>query len=321
MGYTIGGGQGWLGRAYGLSANNVEAFEVVTADSRLIRADKCAEPDLFWALRGGGGSFGIVSAVDLHLFRISEVYAGLLWWPAVRAREVLHAWRRLTHANPPDEFTTVARLMRFPALPDVPEPVRSRSLVVVDVIHLGAPDEADALLRPLRYLTPELDTVTKISMPALARLHMDPDKPTASVGDGITLAALPPEAIDRVVDVFGRPAAAPLMSVELRQIGGEMARDRPGNGALAAVDAAYALSALGLAGTPAERLSATAGVAAVTSAMAPWTARQLYLNLAETCTDPARFWTASAYQRLRQIKARVDPDDLIRSNHPIPPAT
>ena len=82
VGYTIGGGISWLGRSYGLAANNVEAIEVVTAEGRLVRADACTEPDLFWALRGGGGSFGVVTAIELRLFPVTEVYAGQLWWPA-----------------------------------------------------------------------------------------------------------------------------------------------------------------------------------------------------------------------------------------------
>jgi len=100
VGYTIGGGISWLGRAYGLAANNVEAIEVVTADGRLVRADARTEPDLFWALRGGGGSFGVVTAIELQLFPITEVYAGLLWWPADAASAVLQAWRELTQGKP-----------------------------------------------------------------------------------------------------------------------------------------------------------------------------------------------------------------------------
>src|SRR5215469_11688973 len=123
VGYTLGGGMGWLGRAYGLSANNVEAFELVTADGRLARADACAERDLFWALRGGGGSFGVVTAIELRLFPITEVYAGLLWWPAdaaPRVLRVLHSWRELTRSRLPDEFTTCARLINVPRVPDAP---------------------------------------------------------------------------------------------------------------------------------------------------------------------------------------------------------
>jgi hypothetical protein len=312
---------GWLGRAYGLSASNVAAIELATADGRCVRADSCREKELFWALRGGGGSFGIVTAVELHLFPISEVYAGLLWWPAGAASEVLQAWRQVTRSGVPDEFTSAARMMRFPATPRVPEPLRGQPFVVIDVIHLGTPAEADALIRPLRQLEPVQDTVRMISMRALSHLHMDPDQPTAAVGDGLMLSALPATAIDRVTGAFVQPVAARLLAVELRQVGGEMARTRPGNGALAAVEAEYALFAVGPGATPAERFAVTAAVAAVKSALAPWAAKQMYLNLAHTSRDPASFWNPQAYARLRQIKAAVDPGNMIRANHPIPPAT
>ena len=172
----------WLGRAYGLSANNVEAIEVVTADGRLVRADACTEPDLFWALRGGGGSFGVVTAIELRLFPVTEVYAGLLWWPAEAgsemATEVLQAWRELTQCGLPEEFTTSARLINFPPVPDLPDHLRGRSFVVIDVIHLGAPAEADRLLAPLRALRPVTDTIQMIPATALSHLHMDPERPS-----------------------------------------------------------------------------------------------------------------------------------------------
>ena len=191
VGYTLGGGMSWLGRTYGLSANNVEAFEVVTADGRLVRADACREPDLFWALRGGGGSFGVVTAVELRLFPIARVYAGLLWWPVAAARKVLQTWRELTSGELPDEFTTSARLMRLPAIPDIPEPVRGRSFAVVDVIHLGASAEADRLLAPLRAIGPVMDTVKTVPASALSHLHMDPEHPVPGAGDGLLLGSLP----------------------------------------------------------------------------------------------------------------------------------
>src|SRR5215470_12566082 len=146
VGYTIGGGISWLGRTYGLAANNVEAIELVTADGQLVRTDACTEPDLFWALRGGGGSFGVVTAIELRLFPVTEVYAGLLWWPAGAAAQVLQAWRELTQRGLPDEFTTTARLMNFPPIPDIPEQIRGQSFTVIDVIHLGAPADADHLV-------------------------------------------------------------------------------------------------------------------------------------------------------------------------------
>jgi FAD/FMN-containing dehydrogenase len=120
VGYTLGGGLSFLGRKYGLAASNVRAIELVTADGRLVRADREHEPDLFWALRGGGGSFGVVTAIEFGLFPVSQMYAGHLWYPIERGPEVLHAWAELTHGEVPDELTTVGRFLQFPPSPISP---------------------------------------------------------------------------------------------------------------------------------------------------------------------------------------------------------
>ena len=177
VGYTIGGGIGLLSRRYGLSANNVHAIELVTADGQLVRADREREPDLFWAVRGGGGSFGVVTAIELELFPLTEAYAGLLWYPLERGTEVLHAWRELTQADPPDELTTMGRFVNFPPIAEVPEPVRGRSFVIVDAYHAGDRARADELLAPLRALGPVNDTIRIVSVPELSHVHMDPERP------------------------------------------------------------------------------------------------------------------------------------------------
>ncbi len=320
VGYTLGGGLSWLGRTYGLSANNVEAFELVTADGHLVRADAASEPDLFWALRGGGGSFGVVTAVELRLFPVTEAYAGLLWYPIERASEVLHAWRELTQTGLPDAFTTTARLMNFPPIPEIPEPVRGRSFAVIDVIQLGTQPQADALVAPLRAMRPLMDTIAAIPAPALGVLHMDPDHPVPAKGDGRLLSSLPAQAVDRLISLAGPGTGSPLLVAELRHLGGELRRARPQNGALDCIDADYLVFAAGM--TPAPELVApvTAHIGAVMGAMAPWAARQMYLNFAETSRDPASFWNPQVYHRLRRVKTAVDPHNLIRANHPIPPA-
>ena len=319
-GYTLGGGMSFLGRKYGLTANNVRAIEMVTADGRLVRADHEQESDLFWALRGGGGSFGVVTAIEFQLFPITEAYAGILWYPIERGSEVLHAWGELTRGGPPDELTTVGRFLNVPPIPEIPEPVRGKSFVIVEAYHLGDPAQADALLAPLRALGPINDTITTIPVPALSHLHMDPEQPVPGAGDGLMIDRLPSEAIDAFVGAAGAGAAFPLQSVEVRHLGGEFARPRPGNGSLASLDARYILFAASLTPVPELVTPVTAQIQVVKAALAPWAARQMYLNFAETQHPEAPFWTDHAYQRLRQIKANVDPGDIIRSNHPIPPA-
>jgi UDP-N-acetylenolpyruvoylglucosamine reductase len=319
IGYTLGGGLSFLGRKYGLAASHVQAIEVVTADGRLVHADREHEPDLFWALRGGGGSFGVVTALEFRLFPVTEAYAGVLWYPIERGSEVLNAWAELTRRGLPDELTTVGRFLRLPPIPDIPAEIRGKSFVIVEAFHLGDPADADVLLAPLRALGPVNDTVATVPVPALSHLHMDPEQPVPGAGDGLMLDRLPGEAVDAVTATAGAGAAFPLLSVELRHLGGELARPRPENGALASVDAQYVLYAVGMTPAPDMVAPVMAQVETIKDALAPWAARQMYLNFAET-QHPAPFWTEQAYHRLRRIKAAVDPHDIIRSNHPIPPA-
>jgi len=319
-GYTLGGGLSFLGRKYGLAASNVLAAEVVLADGRRVRADPEHEPDLFWALRGGGGSFGVVTALEFRLFPVAQGCAGALWYPIERASEVLHAWGELTRGEVPDELTTIGRLLNFPPIEQIPEPLRGKSFVIVEAYHVGDPAQADALLAPLRALAPVNDTITSVAMPAFSHLHMDPEQPVPGTGGGMMIDQLPGEAIDALVRTAGAGAAFPLVSVEVRHLGGEFARPRPGNGALASLDAQYILFAVSMTPLPQLVAPVTAQVETVKGALAPWAARQMYLNFAETQHPEAPFWTEHAYQRLRQIKAAIDPLNLIRANHPIPPA-
>jgi hypothetical protein len=319
-GYTLGGGVSFLGRKYGLSASNVRAIEVVTADGQPRRADREHEPDLFWALRGGGGSFGIVTALELRLFPVTQLYAGILWYPIERGPDVLHAWRDLTRGTVPDELTTLGRFLRLPPIPELPAEIRGKSFALVEAFHLGDQAQADELLAPLRALRPVNDTIATITVPELLHVHMDPEQPAASLGDGLMLSRLPDQAIDALVSTAGRNAAFPLASVEVRHLGGELGRGRRDNGALASLQAPYLLYAAGITPTPDLAAPARAQIGAVEDALAPWMAPHMYLNFSETSRPRATLWTEPAYHRLRQIKARVDPDDVIRSNHPVPPA-
>ena len=319
VGYTLGGGMSFIGRKYGLAANAVQAVELVTADGRFVRADRENEPDLFWALRGGGGSFGVVTAIELQLLPIEHAYAGALFYPIERASEVLHAWRELTHSESlPDELTTVGRFLRLPPVPEIPEQVRGKSFVIVEAYHVGDPAQADELLAPLRALRPASDTIQTLPMPALSRLHMDPEHPVPGVGDGLMIAELPARAVDAFVEVAGEAAEFPLLTVELRHLGGALGRPHPTHGALSSIDAQYSLFAAGMAPIPDLVAPVLAQLQAVKAALGPWAASHMYLNFAEAQGDPARFWTKQAYHRLRRIKAAVDPDNVIRSNHPIP---
>jgi hypothetical protein len=263
---------------------------------------------------------GVVTALEFELLPIRQIYAGILWYPVERPGEILQAWRELTQSDPPEELTTVGRILHLPPIEEIPEPVRGKSFAVVEAYHLGEPRQADELLAPLRALGPINDTIEPISMPALSYVHMDPEHPVPGIGDGLTIAELPEPAVDAWVEIAGAEAAFPLLSVQLRHMGGELIRPRPEHGALSSVRAQYVMYAVGM--TPVADLTAPteAQVQAVKETLAPWAARHMYLNFAETPREMATLWTEQAYNRLRRIKAAVDADDVIRSNHPIPPA-
>jgi FAD/FMN-containing dehydrogenase len=175
-GYSLGGGMGWLARKYDLQTNSVTAIELVTADGRLVRADAEHESELFWALRGGGGNFGVVTAIEFAVYPVEDLYAGVMFFPFERAAGVVHAWAGLLPSMP-DEMMTWASLLHFPDLPIVPEPVRGGSFAVVFGAFLGGADEGRRLLAPVRDLGPVMDTFAVVPPIALAEMAMDPPDP------------------------------------------------------------------------------------------------------------------------------------------------
>ena len=318
-GYVLGGGLGWYARKLGLAANSVLAIEVVTADGRLRRVDAEHEPELFWALRGGGGNFGVVTALEIQLFDIPEVYAGVLFFEWQRSAEVLQAWREWTQTVP-DEMTSVGRILQIPPLPEVPEPFRGRQFVLVEAIFVGSREDGDALMAPLRALGPEIDTITMVPPVGIAELHMDPPDPLPYMGEGGMLGPIDAEAIDRFVAAVGPGSGSALVSVELRHAGGELHRARPGGGAIATLDAEFVTFAVGavLDAGSVDALDET--LTALRAALAPYDSGREYLNFAEHHTDPARFYPPQTYARLRAAKAAYDPGRLFKANHEITPS-
>jgi hypothetical protein len=318
-GYSLGGGVGWYARKLGLSTNSVTAIELVTADGELRRVDHDNEPDLFWALRGGGGNFGIVTALEVQLYVIPDIYAGVLFFPWERSSEVLHAWREWTETVP-EEMTSVGRILQFPPIPDVPEPLRGNKFVVVEGIYMGDEASGRDLIKPLRDLGPAMDTFAMVEPVGLAELHMDPPTPVPYTGAGHMLGKLDAAAIDRFVDAAGPGSSSSLVSSEIRHLGGALHRPSPGNGALATFDADFLTFGIGVVLDYASYQAHRAAIAAHADAFAPYDNGRQYLNFTEDHTDPARFYTPHTYRRLRDVKRAYDPENLIRANHPILPA-
>jgi FAD/FMN-containing dehydrogenase len=314
VGYTLGGGLSWLSRNHGLAANSVVAVEMVTADGRLRRVDADHDPDLFWAVRGGGGNFGVVTALEFRLHPLREVVAGAMFFPIERADEVLQAWRRWL-PTVPDTVASVGRLMNFPPLPELPPHLAGRSFAVLEVVCQLDEPAAATLLAPLRELGADIDTVATIPVPALQHLHMDPEHPVPGRGNGVLLRALPEAAVAAAVEVSAATGPA-LLSLELRHLGGALRPGAQDGGAVNGLDGEIALFAVGIAATPELGAAVENALDAVEQAMAPWRADTGYTNFAERRAEPAWLYGPAA-QRLAEIKDHYDPQHVIRGHHPV----
>ena len=318
-GYTLGGGIGWLARKHGLAANAVTAIEVVTADGEFHRVDHTHERDLFFALRGGGGNFGVVTAMEFELFPLEEVFAGWLIWPWEDSERVLTAWRDWTETTP-DEIASVGRIFQFPPIEQIPEFLRGRNLVVVEVAYMGDEASGRELLKPLLDLEPETSTLAVMPAAGLIRLHADPEGNTPAIGDGAMLASLPDEAIRSLLAVTGPGSGSPFISWELRQLGGALERPAAGAGAASHLEAEFLVFSVGVPFTPEMGQAIEAHLDAVEDALEPWRSEQNYLNFCERPVDSESFYTGVTHDRLREIRERFDPTGLCQANQRIQPA-
>ena len=319
VGYTLGGGMSWLGRKHGLAANSVVGVEVVLADGSYVRASADEHADLFWAVRGGGGSFAVVTAIEFRLYDAPEVYGGVMMFPIERAGEVVPAWRDWA-ATAPDEITTSLRLLNLPPLEDIPEPLRGKSWVAIDGAYLGPEADAVATLAALRDLGPVMDMFAAIPPRALSYIHMDPEEPVPGLGDHFMMDSLDDDAIARIVELAGAGSNTPLLMFELRQLGGAFHRPAADGGAVSALSGEYAVFQAGMVMTP-EMGAAIEDMFEVTrERLAPYIGGRPYLNFAEKPVEGEAVYGPETLARLQAIKAAVDPGDVIRSNHPIAPA-
>jgi len=314
-GYHLGGGLSLVSRKLGLAANAVRAIELVTADGSLVRTTADDEPELFWALRGGGGNFGVVTTLEIDLFEIPEIYAGNLLYPAERAREVLHAWREAT-LTAPDELTLSSRILQIPDVPGPPPPLRGRSFAVIDAVFLGGESDAAELLAPLRALDPEIDTAAPATPDILGRVHMDPEDPVPALTDHVLTGPLPPEAIDAFVDAVGPDSGSTLVVAELRQTGAALSRPAPGGGALDSLPGDYFGFGVGALMAPGTADAVRADLDRLREALIPHDAGS-YFNFSERPAPISTFFSQDIAARLRAVKDHWDPNNLFLAGHPI----
>lgn len=318
VGYCLGGGLSWFSRAYGTGAGSVRAVEVVDAGGahRWVRGDRPQDADLLWALRGGGGDFALVTAVELELHPAPEVYGGLLAFPVDAARPVLRAFREVTE-QAPEELSTWATIMHLPDVPFIPEELRGVSLAVVMATYLGDAAEAERLLAPVRAAGPVLrDTFRPLAPGEVGLLAEEPVDPVPAVLAGTRLHAFDDAAIDALIAVAGTAAATPLMQVQVRHVGGALARERVPAAAGAAPEP-YLLTGLTMVPVPELVPVVNAALDRLFTTFAPWSTGTAPLTFLDRDESIERAYGSATLERLRAVKAAVDPGGLIRSNRPV----
>jgi FAD/FMN-containing dehydrogenase len=316
-GYSLGGGIGWYARKLGLATNSLTAVELVVADGTLVRADATTNPEIFWAVRGGGGNFGVVTALEFKMYDIPTAYAGFLLWELAEIEPVLREWAAWA-PTAPDEITTSFRAMRMPPMPELPDFLRGRELVVIDGAVLGSDERGEELLAGLRALRPQMDTFGRVPAKSLVRLHMDPEGGAPFASDSSMLACFPDAAVDAFLAQAGPDATTSVLMAELRQLGGALGRQHEGGGVLGRLDAEFVTFAGGIAATPEMGAQAQADANRFVEALAPYANGRQYLNFAEGPVDTRSAYSADVWTQLAGIRSAVDPHGLFMANHPVP---
>jgi FAD/FMN-containing dehydrogenase len=315
-GLTLGGGIGFLARRYGLAIDSLVSAEVVTADGRLLTASESEHPDLFWAIRGGGGNFGVVSRFQYRLHETGTVTGGMLVLPATS--DVLRDLIPVAAAAPRD-LSMISFLMPAPEAPFIPAELVGRYAVAVLLVHVGDLASGEAAVRPFRSLAaPIADLVGPMPYPAIYEFTRALEERGAEVVRSEFLSSLPTASVEAILDLIEAPGAPPAI-VELRALGGAMA-DVPVEATAFAHRAAPALGSV-IVPYEDEREPSESLAVAVHDVFRSQ-AVGVYSNFLEN-EGEARIreaYPAGAYERLREVKRRYDPANVFALNQNIPPA-
>jgi hypothetical protein len=306
VGYTTGGGLGPMARTYGLAADRVRAFEVVTGDGVLRRVTPTEHPELFFGLRGGKGSLGIVTAVEFDLVHQPTFYGGSLWFDGDDAATVIDRWRAWS-AGLPEEGTTSFALFRLPGEPDVPPPLADRLTLSIRYVWTGDADEGERRFEAMRAAAPVvLDDVATKPYTAIDSVHTDPLDPVAVHEAADVLTAFPAEAADALLAMTGPASASPQLLVEVRQMGGAVARGGPHEAAFSSRSAAFCVLTVGF-----DEPEVRDHAAAVLDSLAPWIGDHRMPNFTFDAADLPRAFDPRALERLREAIRTYDPQGVM----------
>jgi FAD/FMN-containing dehydrogenase len=326
-GLTLGGGIGWLHRSYGLACDNLRSVEVVTADGQLRRASEAENPDLFWAVRGGGGNFGVVTSFEFAAHPLGPVVpVAAVMYPVDNAGELFRAWRAWA-STAPEEAMSRAVFWWMPEDPHLPPAVHNQHVFIAGAIYTGPPEEGQRVLQPLRELgTPLVDLGTEMPF-RMFQAAFDaffPKGQLASYWKSIYLNELTDDLVDLIVR-HGVQRSSPLSIVHVPMLGGAMSRVAATATAFGDRGARFMLSVDGNWVDPTDTADHVAWVREVISQAEGLSGTGgTYLNFSGQEDTAAGELVRAAYgdnlQRLVEVKQRYDPDNLFRLNNNIKPA-
>lgn len=310
--YILGGGVGMLGRLYGFAADQVRQLDLVTADGQVRQVSEEREPDLFWALRGGKGNFGVVTAMEFDLMPVARLYGGGLFFDATAAAKVLHVYRDWS-AIVPDAMGSSVLLAQFPPLPQIPEPLRGRYVVHVRIAYAGPPDEGERLVRPLREVAqPFMDTVTDMPYRAVGTIHNEPTDPSPTYDRASLLRELDHSTVEALLALAGPDSGAPYL-VELRHLGGAYLRPPRVPSAVGQREESFNVFSLSPVFDPAALPGIVAAHDRLHEGLAPWSSGRLVPNFMSSIGPVELAYEPAQYARLLETKVRYDPDDVFHS--------
>jgi hypothetical protein len=320
VGYLLKGGLSFYGRRLGVAANSLRAVELVGADGQLHRVDADHEPSLFWAIRGGGGGFGVVTAVEIELFDAAGVWTGADWWAVGDAEPLLDAWTGWT-GTAPREVTTSFRILRLPPFPYVPEPLTHGPVVCLDGAALATapaevPDVAakveDLLGRMRRAATPLLATWRAATTLDVPHTHMDPLDPLPAVSDHMVLGDLDEHGRRAFLSRADAASQSPLVSSELRQLGGAFADEAADGGVFNRTEGAYCYYALAVPTDEGQAAAIRRYLAQARTALAPWDTGRVIPTFVEERANPGRWMDQERAAFVDLVRRDIDPDGLFR---------
>ena len=320
-GFTLGGGYGWFSAKFGLAADNLISADVVTADGRFVTASATENPELFWALKGGGGNFGVVTSFEFRLNELGPmIYGGLLGFRIEDAPAVMRFWRDFADSAPDDLATAVVTLAAPPE-EFVPSELHGKTILGMIAAWAGDPAEGEEALRPLReQATPAFDLLGELPYVGLQAM-IDPFAPHGMLNyyKGHHLKGLPDEAIETFIATAPQGFEPSTQAILFRH-GGAVSRVAPEESAFRHRDAAYMYHPFVVWGDPATTDAHLDWVFSAAEAMEPYATGGVYLNFEVEATGVAAGYDDESLRRLADVKQAWDPGNVFRFNHNIEPS-